>query len=145
MATLELKTPHAERFDEIVDEFVTTGNYGNAEKRIWDEIGIHDWNLADHLSDSLGYEWALVCLSQDVIPHDNLYWQTLVIRTAYNMITDIEQFIYICEHSRFTQQEVQRMIDLAVGAVLTNPKFNIENFQTVEGRRNLLGVLDSLD
>jgi hypothetical protein len=131
-------------YQEIVDEYVSTGDGAKAEKRIWDEIGIYDWDLADKLTDSVGYEWALVQLSQDKIPHDNLYWQTLVIRTAYNLITDIEQFIYICEHSRFTQEEVQRMIDLAVGAVLSNPRFCIENFQTYEGKRNLTAVLEAV-
>jgi len=131
-------------YQEIVDEYVYTGDGAKAEKRIWDEIGIYDWDLADKLTDSVGYEWALVQLAQDKIPHDNLYWQTLVIRTAYNLITDIEQFIYICEHSRFTQEEVQRMIDLAVGAVLSSPRFCIENFQTYEGKRNLTAVLEAV-
>lgn len=131
-------------FKEIVNELTTTNDYAKAEKRIWDEIGIYDHDLADHLTDTVGYEAALVQISEDKIPHNNLYWQTLVIRTAYNMITDIEQFIYICEYSRFTQEEVQRMIDLAVGAVLSNPKFCIENFNTYEGKRNLTAVLEAV-
>lgn len=124
-------------YKEIVNELTTTNNYANAEKRIWDEIGIYDHDLADKLTDTVGYEAALVQISEDRIPHDNLYWQTLVIRTAYNMITDIEEFIYICEHSRFSQEEVQKMIDLAVGAVLSNPKFCIENFNTYSQRQQL--------
>lgn len=124
-------------FQEIVNELTTTNDYSKAEKRIWDEIGIYDHDLADKLTDTVGYEAALVQISEDKIPHDNLYWQTLVIRTAYNMITNIEEFIYICEHSRFSQEEVQQMIDLAVGAVLSNPKFCIENFNTYSQRKQL--------
>lgn len=124
-------------FQEIVNELTATNDYAKAEKRIWDEIGIYDHDLADKLTDTVGYEAALVQISEDRIPHDNLYWQTLVIRTAYNMITDIEEFVYICEHSRFSQEEVQKMIDLAVGAVLSNPKFCIENFNTYSQRKQL--------
>lgn len=124
-------------FQEIVNELTTTNDYSKAEKRIWDEIGIYDHDLADKLTDTVGYEAALVQISEDKIPHDNLYWQTLVIRTAYNMITNIEEFIYICEHSRFSQEEVQQMIDLAVGAVLSNPKFCIDNFNTYSQRKQL--------
>ena len=124
-------------FQEIVNELTTTNDYSKAEKRIWDEIGIYDHDLADKLTDTVGYEAALVQISEDKIPHDNLYWQTLVIRTAYNMITNIEEFIYICEHSRFSQEEVQQVIDLAVGAVLSNPKFCIENFNTYSQRKQL--------
>lgn len=124
-------------YQEIVNELTATNDYAKAEKRIWDEIGIYDHDLADKLTDTVGYEAALVQISEDRIPHDNLYWQTLVIRTAYNMITDIEEFVYICEHSRFSQEEVQKMIDLAVGAVLSNPKFCIENFNTYSQRKQL--------
>lgn len=117
-------------FQEIVDEYISTQDAVKAEHRIWNEIGIFDLDLADHLVDTYSYEAALVQLENDQIPHKNLYWQTLVIRTAYNMITDVEEFAYICEHSRFTQQKVQRMIDLAVGAVLSNPEYVITGFDT---------------
>lgn len=130
-------------FQEIVNELTTTDDYAKAEKRIWDEIGIYDRDLADHLTDTVGYEAALVQIAEDRIPHNNLYWQTLVIRTAYNMITDIEQFVYICEYSRFSQEEVQRMIDLAVGAVLSNPKFCIENFNTYSQKRQLAVLMSA--
>lgn len=130
-------------FQEIVNELTITDDYAKAEKRIWDEIGIYDHDLADQLTDTVGYEAALVQIAEDRIPHNNLYWQTLVIRTAYNMITDIEQFVYICEHSRFTQEEVQRMIDLAVGAVLSNPKFCIENFNTYSQKRQLAVLMSA--
>lgn len=124
-------------FQEIVNELTITGDSGKAEKRIWNEIGIYDHDLADHLTDTVGYEAALVQISEDKIPHNNLYWQSLVIRTAYNMITNIDEFVYICEYSRFTQEEVQSMIDLAVGAVLSNPKFCIENFNTYSQKQQL--------
>ena len=69
-------------------------------------------------------------ITQDTIPHLNPYWQSLVVRTAYAAITDIEEFANICRNSKHTQEEVQRMIDLAVGAVLSNPRFTIQGFST---------------
>lgn len=69
-------------------------------------------------------------ITQDTIPHLNPYWQSLVVRTAYDAITDIEEFANICRNSKHTQEEVQRMIDLAVGAVLSNPRFTIQGFST---------------
>lgn len=117
-------------FQEIVEQYIETGNHATAEHRIWSEIGIYDRDLADHLTDTYSFEAALVQIENGNIPHKNLYWQTLVIRTAYNMITDIDEFKYICEYSRFSEQEVQRLIDLAVGAVLSNPEYVITSFET---------------
>jgi hypothetical protein len=69
-------------------------------------------------------------ITKDSIPHLNPYWQSLVVRTAYNAITDTEEFANICRNSKHSQEEVQRMIDLAVGAVLSNPRFSITGFET---------------
>lgn len=124
-------------YQEIVNEAVAKADIAGAEERIWAEIGIYDHDLADALTDCVGYEWALVQIAEDKIPHNNFYWQSLVVRTAYNMITNIEEFAYICEYSRFSQEEVQRMIDLAVGAVLSNPKYCIEAFKTYAQKREL--------
>lgn len=130
-------------YQEIVDELIKTNDFNNAENRIWQEIGEYDIDLADQLTDTIGYEAALVQIANNTIPYNNFYWQQLVVRTAYNMIADIDEFVYICEHSRFTQQEVQKMIDLAVGAVLSNPKFCIENFNTFESKRNINKILET--
>ena len=69
-------------------------------------------------------------ITKDSIPHLNPYWQSLVVRTAYDAITNVEEFANICRNSKHTQEEVQRMIDLAVGAVLSNPRFSITGFKT---------------
>lgn len=69
-------------------------------------------------------------ITKDSIPHLNAYWQSLVVRTAYDAITDIEEFANICRNSKHSQEEVQRMIDIAVGAVLSNPRFSITGFET---------------
>jgi len=69
-------------------------------------------------------------ITKDSIPHLNQYWQSLVVRTAYDAITNVEEFANICRNSKHTQEEVQRMIDLAVGAVLSNPRFSITGFET---------------
>jgi hypothetical protein len=69
-------------------------------------------------------------ITKDSIPHLNPYWQSLVVRTAYDAITNVDEFAKICRGSKYTQQEVQRMIDLAVGAVLSNPRFSSTGFIT---------------
>lgn len=73
---------------------------------------------------------AVEAISNDTIPHANPYWQSLVVRTAYDAITNVEEFANICRTGNKTQEEVQRMIDIAVGAVLSNPRFSIAGFST---------------
>lgn len=73
---------------------------------------------------------AVEIISKNSIPHANPYWQSLVVRTAYDAITNVEEFANICRNSDKTQEEVQRMIDMAVGAVLSNPRFSITGFST---------------
>lgn len=131
-------------FQDIVHELAETWDYGKAETQIWSEIGSVNRDLADQLVDTVGYEAVLVSIEQGKIPHNNLYWQMLVIRTAYNMIADIDEFVYICEHSRFSQEQVQQMIDYAVGAVLSNPKFNIEAFSTRSQIRQIKTILETV-
>ncbi len=90
---------------------------------------------AEALNGKIDYEIgikteAVEQINNDTIPHQNAYWQSLVVRTAYSAITDVEEFANICRNSPHTQEQVQRMIDVAVGAVLSNPRFTITGFQT---------------
>ena len=88
----------------------------------------NDYLVPDHTI-SIQSE-AVNSLNNDTIPHNNPYWQNLVIRTAYSAITNVEEFAKLCKSGNFTQQEVQRMIDLAIGAVLQNPNYTITGFTT---------------
>jgi hypothetical protein len=101
------------------------------EDEIWSAIGHLDYDLADQLTDVFYYEAALVCIERGDLPLDNPAWQALVVRLAYNAITDADNFAYIIEHSRFSVSDVQRMLDLAAGAVLQHPNFQLTGFQHI--------------
>jgi hypothetical protein len=101
------------------------------ETEIWSAIGHLDYDLADQLTDVFYYEAALVCIERGNLPLDNPAWQALVVRLAYNAITDTENFEYIVEHSRFSVADIQRMLDLAAGAVLQHPNFKLTGFQHI--------------
>jgi hypothetical protein len=73
---------------------------------------------------------AVASITNNTIPHNNPYWKSLVVRTAYDAITNVEEFANICRNSQYTQEQVQRMIDLAVGAVLSNDRFTITGVDT---------------
>lgn len=92
-------------------------------------IEIEERNYIDKTIESS--EEALVVINSGSIPHDNAYWQALVVRTAYNAITNVEEFANMVRSGNHTQAEVQRMIDLAVGAVLSNPDFQLTGLETL--------------
>jgi hypothetical protein len=99
------------------------------EDEIWSAIGHLDYDLADQLTDVFYYEAALVCIERGNLPLDNPAWQALVVRLAYNALTDADNFAYIIEHSRFSVSDVQRMLDLAAGEVLKHPNFSLAGFE----------------
>jgi hypothetical protein len=76
-------------------------------------------------------EEALAVIKSNSIPHGNAYWQGLVVRLAYNAITNADEFANMVKSGNFTQAEVQRMIDLAVGAVLSSNQFTLTGFDTI--------------
>lgn len=102
-----------------------------AEEEIWRDIAPIDYNLADSLVSELPFEAALVCIERGEIPADNPEWQRLVVSLAYNAISDTENFEALIEHSRFSVADVQRMLDLAAGAVLQHPNFKLTGFQHI--------------
>lgn len=105
--------------DAFGDDFASA-NQAMAEEATQNEI---DYTITLSIQ-------ATESITKDSIPHLNPYWQSLVVRTAYAAITDIEEFANICRNSKHTQEEVQRMIDLAVGAVLSNPRYSVSGFET---------------
>jgi hypothetical protein len=100
-----------------------------AEEKIWREIAPIDYDLADNLVSEYPYEAALVCIERGEIPADNPEWQRLVVSLAYNAISNHEQFVSLIEHSRFSIEDVQRMLDLAAGEVLKHPNFSLAGFE----------------
>ena len=100
-----------------------------AEEKIWREIAPIDYNLADELVSELPYEAALVCIERGEIPSHNPEFQRLVVSLAYNAISNYENFVSLIEHSRFSIEDVQRMLDLAAGEVLKHPNFSLAGFE----------------
>lgn len=127
----ELDITYQDAVNLAAEQMIAGQNWYGAEKTIWDEIGKYDHDLADQLTDEYKYEAALVCIEQGNIPHDNPDWQQLVVRLAYNAITDTEEFETCIAHSRFTVEQVQSMIDLAAGAVLQHRNFRLTGFRQI--------------
>jgi hypothetical protein len=74
---------------------------------------------------------AINTIIDNQIPHANPYWQSLVVRLAYNAITNVDEFENLIKNSNFTIEEVQRMVDVAAGAVLQHPNFKIAGFENL--------------
>ena len=74
---------------------------------------------------------AIQSIEANQIPHDNPAWQQAVVALAYNAITDSKAFEYLIENSPVTVAQVQRMLDLAAGAVLQHPNFKLTGFQHI--------------
>lgn len=151
-ATYQPVTPYQDEHGTVVahltewndiDNELTTAAYYSRSWAYWNFMDIFgdDFAEANHAMEveakdgeidytiSLGIQ-AAESIKSDTIPHLNPYWQSLVVRTAYDAITNVDEFANICRNSNLTQQEVQRMIDLAVGAVLSNPEYAIKGFDT---------------
>lgn len=105
----------------------------NYEKRLWD-LPL-DYNLIDHLDEIVEYEAALTLVNRGIIPTDNFYFQSVVVRLAYDAITDAVEFAWICENSRFTQEEVQKLIDTAASTVLWHKNFALESMLTYQQKQ----------
>lgn len=125
----ELDITYQEIVNKAADQLISGKQIDGAESRIWKEIGKFDFDLADALVDEYPYEAALICIERGEIPHDNPQWQQLVVRLAYDAITRHEDFVTYLSHSRFSITDVQKMIDLAAGAVLQHPNFRLTGFK----------------
>jgi hypothetical protein len=86
----------------------------------------------DYLDQTINWSTeALEVIKGDAIPHSNPYWQALVVRLAYNAITSADEFADMVRSGKFTAEEVQRMLDLAAGAVLNGNQFRLQGLQTI--------------
>lgn len=142
--------PYKDEHGTVVAHLLTWSD-GELETQTYYSRGWAYWNFLDNFSDEfevanqameleaqagpidfeIGTQLeAVEAITNDRIPHANAYWKSLVVRTAYDAITNVEEFANICRNSEFTQEQVQRMIDLAVGAVLSNDRFTITGFDT---------------
>lgn len=110
----------------------------NIEAELWDiaKLFPETYDTIDHITDGLfQYEAALIEIGKGNIPADNVYYQALVVRLAYNAITNIDGFAWIVANSRFTEQDIQTMIDLAASQVVWHKNFEIDERLTMEGEQ----------
>lgn len=121
---------------------VTTSRYYSRAWAYWnfkdvmgDDFGLADYAMlleGDYIDHTINMaEEALEVISSDSIPHSNEYWQALVVRLAYNAITNVEEFANMVRSGKHTAEEVQRMLDLAAGAVLNGNQFSLTNLKTL--------------
>lgn len=128
----------------IDDDEVITNTYYSRGWAYWNYLDVFtdDFTIADQalhdeaaanageIDFTIGLQTdAVATIHQGAIPHSNPYWQELVVRTAYNAITNADEFANICRNSNFTQEQVQKMIDVAVGAVLQSPLYEVTGFR----------------
>jgi hypothetical protein len=70
-------------------------------------------------------------ITTQTIPHSNPYWQMLVLRLAYGQITNGKEFNDILANSSHTPEQIQRMLDLAAGAILQGADFRLIGLKTI--------------
>lgn len=128
----DVQTAYKAIVDDVAESIITGNKTTRFDDRIWQIKGIN-LDTADHIDgDIYAWEAALVLISKGIIPKDNYYFQRLVVRMAYNAIIKATEFAWICENSRFTQTEVQQMIDLAAEQILINDNWELEGFARYE-------------
>jgi len=97
---------------ELADEAMTTESYllnhrGEPDTRIISET--------------------LEAVKHNTLPHRNEYWQQLVVRLAYNAITEDDALIQAAKNAGLKPFDVQKIIDRAMIAILGNQNFRLEN------------------
>lgn len=76
-------------------------------------------------------ERVLVWLDHGLIPTESQFWQRLVVSLAYNAITNADFFEGLAENTWYSKESIQKMLDLAAGAVLQNPNFHLAGFREI--------------
>lgn len=127
---------------EMGDGEITTSKYYSRAWAYWnfmdvmgDDFALADYAMAlegDYIDQTINSSTeALEVIKRDSIPHSNEYWQALVVRLAYNAITNADEFANMVRSGKFTAEEVQRMLDLAAGAVLNSNQFRLQGLETL--------------
>jgi hypothetical protein len=76
-------------------------------------------------------ERVLLWLDHGYIPTESEFWQRLVVSLAYNAITDTNFFEGLADYTWHSAASIQKMLDLAAGAVLQHPNFQLTGFQHI--------------
>ena len=124
-------------YNQVIDEHapnLITGQTREIETQLWKlATDQQSYDSIDYVTDGVYYyEAALVEIAKGNIPAENIYFQSLIVRLAYNAITNVEEFAWIVANSRFTEKDIQQMIDLAASMVVWHKNFQIDTYLTVE-------------
>lgn len=124
-------------YNQVIDEHsqnLITGKTREIESELWKlATDQQSYDSIDYVTDGVYYyEAALVEISKGNIPAENIYFQSLIVRLAYNAITNVEEFAWIVANSRFTEKDIQQMIDLAASMVVWHKNFELDSHLTVE-------------
>lgn len=140
MRTTPITQLNPDGYQQVIDRHahnLVTGQRTTIESDLWQLATDSDtYNSIDYVTDGVyEYEAALVEIAKGNIPKDNIYFQALVVRLAYNAITNIEEFEWIVANSRFTEKDIQQMIDLAASQVVWHKNFVIDEWLTFTGEQ----------
>jgi hypothetical protein len=128
-------------YNQVIDQYsadLVIGRQTDIEKQLFAQLATdaQSYDSIDYVTDGVYfYEACLVEIAKGNIPTDNIYFQALVVRLAYNAITDIEEFAWIVANSRFTEKQIQEMIDLAASTVVWHKNFQIDTYLTVQAEQ----------
>ena len=103
--------------DVFTDEF----ELANLAMQVEAESGSVDYEIGMKVE-------AVKSIKAQTMPHDNAYWRELVVRMAYNAITNADEFAQIVRGSKYSVKDVQRMIDAAMISVLQHGNFQLDGF-----------------
>lgn len=138
MRTTPIQQINPTEYNTILDQYsatLITGKTSNIETQLWKLANDpKSYDAIDYVTDGVYYyEAALIEIAKGNIPTDNIYFQALIVRLAYNAITNADEFAWIVANSRFTEKDIQEMIDLAASMVVWHKNFQIDTYLTIEG------------
>lgn len=117
---------------------------GEVSQEFYDELSQATWWGSEYIKDLVHGERSVLAASDlkmaaatlDELDRNNIsgmdaFWQRLVVSLAYNAITDANFFEQLAIYSKRQLADIQKMLDLAAGAVLQHPNFRLTGFSTI--------------
>jgi hypothetical protein len=117
---------------------------GEVSDEFYEELSLATWWGSDYIKDLVHGERSVLAADDlkmasktlDEIDKNNIseidaFWQRLVVSLAYNAITNSDFFEQLAVYSKRKLSDIQRMLDLAAGAVLQHPNFQLTGFQHI--------------
>lgn len=129
--------------DPFWQEFFTEiRNCGEVSDEFYDSLSLATWWGTDHIKGLVHGEASVLNrhdlrtaaktldeLDKNSVSNIDPFWQRLVVSLAYNAITDSSFFEELATYSNRPLKDIQKMLDIAAGAVLQHPNFRLTGFQ----------------